>query len=108
MNIRTPVPHLQRPKAATSSLASSPALPPTELIDENELERRTGVSASTWAKRRTSGHTPPFMKIGKNVRYLWSDVLAWLDANTKQRSTADLCADKRDRKVSPKKCRDAR
>ena len=108
MNIRTPVQDLQRPKTAASSAALSAALPPAELIDENELARRTGISASTWAKRRTSGFTPNFFKIGKNCRYLWSDVLAWLDANTKQRSTADLCADKRERKVSPKKRRDAR
>ncbi len=88
MNARTPI------KQSTSADALAA---PEPLIDENELERRTGVSASTWSKRRKSGHTMPFYKIGKNIRYRWSDVVAWLEANTKQRSTADTCADKQRR-----------
>lgn len=55
----------------------------TELINTPELERRTGVDASTWAKRRLSGDSPPFLKIGRCVRYRWSDVEAWLAAQTR-------------------------
>ena len=51
------------------------------LIDTNELARRTGVSAITWARRRCQGepHTPPYLKIGRSVKYRWSDVEAWLE-----------------------------
>ena len=50
----------------------------TELITTAELERRTGIDASTWAKRRLSGDTPQYLKIGRSVRYRWSDVEEWL------------------------------
>ena len=51
-----------------------------ELIDTAELARRTGTGATTWAKRRMLGHpyTPPFVKLGRSVRYRWSDVEVWL------------------------------
>lgn len=55
----------------------------TELITTPELERRTGVNASTWAKRRLTGDSPPFLKIGRCVRYRWPDVEAWLAARTR-------------------------
>ena len=51
-----------------------------QFIDTTELARRTNTAAITWAKRRMLGepHTPPFLKIGRTVRYRWSDVEAWL------------------------------
>jgi predicted DNA-binding transcriptional regulator AlpA len=60
------------------------------LIDTEELARRTNTAAITWAKRRMLGgaHTPPFLKIGRTVRYRWSDVEAWL-ANRERGSTSE-------------------
>lgn len=53
-----------------------------ELVDTEELARRTNTAAITWAKRRMRGgtDTPPYIKIGRCVRYRWSDVEAWLTA----------------------------
>jgi len=53
-----------------------------ELIDTNELARRTGTGATTWAKRRMLGvpHSPPWFSIGRSVRYRWSDVEVWLES----------------------------
>jgi predicted DNA-binding transcriptional regulator AlpA len=61
-----------------------------ELVDTEELARRTNTAAISWAKRRMLGgsHTPPFLKIGRNVRYRWSDVEAWL-ANRQRGSTSE-------------------
>lgn len=58
------------------------------LIDTAELARRTGTSTSTWTCRRVSGDGPPFIKVGKCVRYQWRDVEAWLESQ-KRRSTSD-------------------
>jgi predicted DNA-binding transcriptional regulator AlpA len=58
------------------------------LIDEKELARRTGISASTWSKRRLTGDTPAFIKVGKSCRYRWSTVQAWL-ATRERKSTND-------------------
>ena len=62
----------------------------TELIDTAELARRTGVSRITWARRRCQGGklTPPYLKIGRSVKYRWSDVEAWL-ARCERSSTSE-------------------
>ncbi len=64
----------------------------TEIIDTAELARRTGTGATTWAKRRMLGepHTPKFLKMGRTVRYRWSDVEAWLE--TRQRNSTSEAA----------------
>jgi predicted DNA-binding transcriptional regulator AlpA len=57
-----------------------------DIIDTDELARRTGTSATIWAKRRMQGGdtTPPYLKLGRSVRYSWADVQAWLDAQKRQ------------------------
>jgi predicted DNA-binding transcriptional regulator AlpA len=64
----------------------------TEIINTEELARRTGVAAITWAKRRMLGepHTPPFLKLGRSVRYSWEDVSVWLE--TRQRKSTSEAA----------------
>ena len=62
-----------------------------EYIATAELARRTDTGEATWAKRRMMGppYTPPFLKLGRSVRYRWSDVCAWMD--TRQRhSTSEV------------------
>jgi predicted DNA-binding transcriptional regulator AlpA len=60
-----------------------------EYLNTKQLEARSSVSASTWAKRRLTGDGPPFRKIGKSVRYFWPDVQSWLEAKTRT-STSDI------------------
>ena len=57
-----------------------------EWIDTPELAKRTRTSGITWAKRRMVGGdaTPKFSKIGRIVRYRWSDVEAWLETRQRQ------------------------
>jgi predicted DNA-binding transcriptional regulator AlpA len=49
-------------------------------LSTSELAQRTGISPVTWARRRMQGgdSTPPFLKVGRSVRYKWSEVEAWL------------------------------
>jgi hypothetical protein len=63
-----------------------------EVIDTEELARRTHTGVTTWAKRRMLGepHTPPFLKFGRSVRYRWADVCAWMD--TRQRNSTSEAA----------------
>lgn len=62
-----------------------------ELIDTRELARRTGTGATTWAKRRMQGspHSPPWVAIGRSVRYRWPDVEAWLETRQRQSTSED-------------------
>ena len=59
-------------------------------LDTQELARRTNTAAISWAKRRMRGgsDTPPYIKIGRTVRYRWSDVEAWL-ADRERGSTSE-------------------
>ena len=59
-----------------------------EYVDADGLAALTGISKSTWAKRRLSGDTPPFIKIGRSVRYHLPTVIAWMSRHTR-RSTSD-------------------
>jgi predicted DNA-binding transcriptional regulator AlpA len=70
------------------SLRGTAVQPLPEYVDVKGLEAYTGVSASTWNKRRLTGDTPPFIKIGKSVRYHLPTVKEWM-ATRVQRSTSD-------------------
>ena len=46
-------------------------------LDEEALARRWGISRRTLANQRSAGRSPlPYVKIGRSVRYLLSDVQA--------------------------------
>jgi predicted DNA-binding transcriptional regulator AlpA len=62
-----------------------------EYVDTKGLEVITGISASTWNKRRLTGDTPPFVKLGAAVRYHIPTVREWLAARAR-RSTSDTPA----------------
>lgn len=51
------------------------------LITATELSERIAVSEQTLACWRMRGFGPPFLKIGRFVRYSLEDVEAWLESN---------------------------
>ena len=61
----------------------------TEYQPPRQFARVTGISESTLAKLRMSGAGPPYVKIGRSVRYPVGAGLAWMAAHTR-RSTSDL------------------
>lgn len=64
------------------------SIPEKEWITTAELEADSGISSSTWNKRRLTGDGPPFAKIGKSVRYHRPTARAWIAAR-QRRSTSD-------------------
>ncbi len=62
-----------------------------EYVNVRQLAEITGISASTWNKRRLTGDTPPFSKIGKAVRYHVPTVKEWM-ASHERCSTSDSAA----------------
>jgi predicted DNA-binding transcriptional regulator AlpA len=64
---------------------------PDEYVDVKGLAAITGISASTWNKRRLTGDTPPYTKVGKSVRYHVPTVREWLAAR-QRRSTSESTA----------------
>jgi predicted DNA-binding transcriptional regulator AlpA len=62
-------------------------MPPKEYVSVRELAEVTGVSASTWNKRRMTGDTPPYVKVGASVRYHLPTAKEWM-ASRQRRSTS--------------------
>ena len=48
------------------------------MMTERELAERTRISPRTWQQWRGAGGGPPYVKIGRAVRYRWSQVEAWI------------------------------
>jgi hypothetical protein len=59
------------------------------LLTDYDLERETQTARSTWQKKRLTGDGPPFVKIGRSVRYPRSGWKAWLAARPRLLSTSD-------------------
>jgi excisionase family DNA binding protein len=51
----------------------------TELVREDEIARRLGISVNTLRRMRRRGEGPPAQPFGRLVRYRWTDVEHWLD-----------------------------
>lgn len=58
------------------------------LIDERQLCADLGISSVTAAKWRAKAAGPPFIKVGRLVRYRRADVEAWLTSRTVGRRSA--------------------
>jgi predicted DNA-binding transcriptional regulator AlpA len=56
----------------------------SELLKPNGAADLTIMSESWLAKKRMEGNGPPFLKLGRAVRYRKRDVLAWLETREKK------------------------
>ena len=56
-----------------------------ELVDEKEAAQFLDNSPGTLSVWRSTGrYNLPFIKIGRNVRYRRSDLIAWLEKRTRE------------------------
>jgi predicted DNA-binding transcriptional regulator AlpA len=51
------------------------------LVSPNQLAEYTGIPVQTLANWRWREQGPPWLKLGRHVRYRLADVEKWLDAN---------------------------
>jgi predicted DNA-binding transcriptional regulator AlpA len=62
--------------------------PTDPLLHPTEVAKMLSVSLSWLAKARLNGSGPPFVKVGRAVRYLRSAVLDWIRARTRTSTSA--------------------
>ena len=62
--------------------------PRTDTLDTRQTSDRFGLAPGTLANWRLAGKGPPYLKIGRTVRYRVSDLIDWMEANTRS-STSD-------------------
>jgi hypothetical protein len=85
------VPSISSLSAADLSPIISPAaIEP--LLDDHDLERITGRARSSWQKARLTGDGPPFIRLGRLVRYRRDDFEGWLADHSSLRSTSEKAA----------------
>lgn len=66
-------------------------LTPKDILTESEASEYTGFSRNLFARARMTGRTksdtpgPPYLKIGKHIRYRREDLDAWLLAHRVER-----------------------
>ena len=75
--------HRPQEHPASASLATN-----SVLIDEKQLCAELGISSVTATKWRAKAAGPPFIKVGRLVRYRRADVEAWLASRTIGRRSA--------------------
>ena len=66
----------------------APPAPESPYIDERRLCADLGISPVTATKWRAGAMGPPFIKVGRLVRYRRADVDAWLESRTVGRRCA--------------------
>jgi predicted DNA-binding transcriptional regulator AlpA len=70
--------------------ASSSVLPPLDhLLSDHDLEVETGIPRSSWQKMRMGTDGPPWVRIGRLVRYRSSEWQRWKAGLPTFRSTSD-------------------
>ena len=66
---------------------SPPDTPPPSLYESVEsLARRTGTNVDYWNRLRSLGGGPPYVKVGRLVRYPCRDVDAWMAERLRDRT----------------------
>lgn len=71
------------------SVSVNPPIPntsPPDTADPKEVAPVLHTTLQGLAQMRFRGTGPKFIKVGKKVLYRWTDVNAYLDANTMQRT----------------------
>jgi len=71
-----------------SSLPQRPAAPAIVLLTPKEAARLIKVSTSWMAKARMRGDGPPYIPIGRSIRYSEAALLQWMKSRQRQ-STSD-------------------
>lgn len=65
------------------------------LLSEQETSALTGLAERTLQRKRLDGTGPKFVKLGRRVLYRRRNVLAWIDANTHDSTSAATVAAQR-------------
>ena len=55
----------------------------TGLVKTAEVAKYLGTTVPQLARLRWEGKGPTYVRLGRSIRYRWSDVDAWVEANLK-------------------------
>lgn len=55
------------------------------LVSVEELARYLKIPRKTLYEWNSDGSGPPYLRVGRHVRYVWSDVERWLEQRRRER-----------------------
>ena len=58
------------------------------LLTEKEASRITGLSVAWFQRKRWAGGGPPYVKLGRAVRYRESELWSWIESHSGHSSTS--------------------
>lgn len=73
---------LIQPAKSLGAPVSGCAIPEHKLLNEKQASEITGLSLSWFRQSRMRGSGPPYIKVGRAVRYRLQDLQGWLANNT--------------------------
>lgn len=59
-------------------------LPDDHYLTPLQLYQFTGTPPGTWANMRCKGSGPPFIRIGRSIRYRVKDVREWIERQNRK------------------------
>ena len=74
-------------EAQVLSVASPTLAPATDLntlCTAEQIAAHSGFTVGTLEVRRARRQGPPYIKIGRKVRYRWGDYLAWVESRRQE------------------------
>ena len=71
--------HLQQPRSSSRSRPITVITDASDIISIDEVARRLDIPKSTLYGWRYKRIGPRCHRVGKHLRYRWSEVLEWLD-----------------------------
>lgn len=74
---------MKTPEALPPELTAMP-----RLMSQRHLATYIGKSTAWCERARWKGEGPPYIKLGRHVRYRADDVLAWIEQNARHSTTA--------------------
>jgi hypothetical protein len=67
-----------KPESSSVPAPQKPATPSFVLLTPKETARRLKVSVSWLAKARMRGDGPPYIRIGRSIRYAEAALIQWM------------------------------
>lgn len=78
--VRAMIEEIVRAEVARVLKAGGPPPVEPEYMTDRQVAACVGMSPQTFRQMRCDGEGPPFITVGRAVRYRWSDVVTWFDA----------------------------
>ncbi len=91
---RADTPRKKRPLSLSPAELPAPPTNDDVMLSTDQLRALTSTGGTYWYGLRLKGGGPRFFLFGRNVRYRWGDVKAWMQGNARISTSDDGAVDR--------------